>query len=377
MPTANRPITFGVVGGYGSTGSAVVPALLNSGDGNVLVGGRDPRKAEQAAAKLGSRALAAQVDAFDDRSLDEFCSRCSIVINCAGPVMLLQDRVAQAAFRNRSHYVDVADLAFVKGRMLPHAQQAVDLGLSFVISAGWNPGITELVPAYAYALAQSRMQSIESLKVYFSDSGEWSDNALRDGVWYLRKAGLRTPTYFHKGERCRARLSLASRKVDLGEPIGRRRFSLVSLPEQDEMGRQFADCDVFTYSYVSGFRTIAAAIAIALLPLPDGLGVRLVRNMFRRNRLPVDGFVTGRVLGLSGGRSWALNATVVYRERRDYWMNGAVPAMVSRMISQGTAIRPGVHYLWEAVEPIAFMEALKQVGVEQSESFAPCQTGSN
>ena len=369
----SQRITFGIIGGYGATGSAVATALLKSCDGEILIGGRDLSKGTTSAAKLGSRASAAHVDVLDTRSLDDFCSRCSIIVNCAGPVMLLQDRVAQAAFRRRSHYVDVAGLTFVKERMLPHAQEVADLGLSFVVSAGWMPGISELVPVYAAAQARSKMDAVESLTVYFSDSGEWSTNALRDGVWYIREAGLRSPGYFRRGEWRIAKMSAASRKVDLGGPIGAGRFSLVSIPELNEIGRQLVDCDVFIYSYLSGFRTAAAAILLALLPLPEGLGVRLLRSIFRRNCLPVDGFAVGEVLGRSQGRRFALTAQIVYKERRDYWINGLVPAMVARLISEGQSVRPGVHFLFEAVDPIAFMAELKKAGVEETENFKPCE----
>ena len=66
--------------------------------------------------------------------------------------------------------------------MLSHSREIEDLGLSFVVSAGWNPGISELLPVYAGARARDKMDLIESLTVYFGDSGEWSTNALRDGA---------------------------------------------------------------------------------------------------------------------------------------------------------------------------------------------------
>lgn len=369
----NQTNRFGIVGGYGATGGAVVAELLKSREGEILIGGRDLNKAKIFAAKFGSRVSATQLDVLNAGSLDDFCSRCSIIINCAGPVMLLQDCVAQAAFRSRSHYVDVAGLTFAKEGMSPHAKEIADLGLSFVISAGWMPGISELVPVYAHTQARSKMDTIESLSVYFSDSGEWSDNALRDVVWYIRRAGLRSPGYFHRGEWTRAKLSAISRKVDLGDPVGPGRYSLVSVPELDEIGRRLSDCDVFIYSYLSGLRTVAAATVIALFPLPEQLGVRLVRNMFRRNRLPVDGFAVAQVLGRSQGRKFALTTQVVYRERRDYWMNGVVPATVAGMIAEGKSVWPGVHFLADAVDPIKFMEELKKAGVEQSENFKPCE----
>ncbi len=78
-----------------------------------------------------------------------------------------------------------------------------------------------------------------------------------------------------------------------------------------------------------------------------------------------------QVLGRSQGRRFALTAQVVYRERRDYWINGLVPAIVARMISEGKSVRPGVHFLVDAVDPIALMADLKRIGVEQTENFAP------
>jgi hypothetical protein len=87
----------------------------------------------------------------------------------------------------------------------------------------------------------------------------------------------------------------------------------------------------------------------------------------------VDGFAVAQVLGQSQGRSVALTSQVVYRERRDYWMNGVVPAMGARMMSEGKSVRPGVHYLADAVDPIVFMAELKKAGVEQTESLKPCE----
>jgi saccharopine dehydrogenase (NAD+, L-lysine-forming) len=370
----SRTVTFGIVGGCGATGRMVASELWKSSHGEILLGGRDLDKGKVLAAEFDRRASAAHLDIVDAHSLDDFCSRCSIIVNCAGPVMALQDRVAQAAFRRRCHYVDAAGMSLVKERMLLHSQEIEDLGLSFVISAGWTPGLSELVPVYAGAQARAKMDAIESLTVYFSDSGEWSTNALRDGAWYIRQLGLRSPGYFRKGEWTRAKMSEAIRRVNLGDPVGPGRFVLCfPLPELSEVGRRLKDCDVFTYTYLSGFRTVMAATLMALLPLPEGLGVRLLRNVFRRNRLPVDGFVTAQILGRSQGRKLALTVQIVYKERRDYWINGLVLATVARIVAEGKGVQAGVHFLADAVDPIAFMTELRKAGVEQTENFEPCE----
>jgi hypothetical protein len=122
--------------------------------------------------------------------------------------MKLQDRVAQAAFRGRCHYVDLAGLIFVKDRMLLHNSIITDQNLSFVVSAGWLPGLTEFLPLYAHTRAKAQMETIEFLALYFGDSGEWSAAAYQDMAWFLRQFGLRSPSYFCKGERVRAKLRI-------------------------------------------------------------------------------------------------------------------------------------------------------------------------
>ena len=114
----SRAVTFGIVGGYGATGRIVASELWKSScDGEILVGGRDLAKGKALAAEFDSRVSAVQLDVLDDRSLDDFCGRCSILINCAGPVIVLQDRVAQAAFRARCNYIDAAGMSVVKEAM--------------------------------------------------------------------------------------------------------------------------------------------------------------------------------------------------------------------------------------------------------------------
>jgi hypothetical protein len=97
----------------------------------------------------------------------------------------------------------------------------------------------------------------------------------------------------------------------------------------------------------------------------------LLRNVFRRNRLPVDGFVTAQILGRSQGRRLALTVRLVYTDRRDYWIHGLVLATVARSIAEGKCVRAGVHFLSDAVDPIAFMAELRKAGVEQTENLKP------
>jgi len=51
-------------------------------------------------------------------------------------------------------------------------------------------------------------------------------------------------------------------------------------------------------------------------------------------------------------------------------MNTIVAATVARLISEGGGVKPGVHFLVAAVDPTAFMEELRMVGVTDTQSFS-------
>jgi hypothetical protein len=362
-----HPARFGIVGGYGATGRVVVAELWKSCPGDIRIGGRDLARGNALAATFDGRVSATQLNVLDEPSLDRFCSECAIVVHCGGPVLRLQDRVAQAAWRKGCHYVDLAGLSLVKERLLPHNQEITGRGLSFVVSAGWLPGLSELVPAYAHARARAALDAVKSLTVYFGDAGAWSAAAFQDMAWYLRRVGLRRPGYFRGGEWVPVSMLRASPRVDLGGRIGRRRFSLQSLPEQEEVARRL-DGEVYFYAFLPGFRAALAAALAAWLPLPNGWGARLLRSAFRRTSLPVGGFVVARVLGRSQGRPVVLTAEVTFDKGRDYWINGLVAATVARLVSEGKGVRPGVHFLADAVDPSAFLADLRRGGVELKEA---------
>jgi hypothetical protein len=111
---------------------------------------------------------------------------------------------------------------------------------------------------------------------------------------------------------------------------------------------------------------------LALLPLSEQTSIRLLRNMFRRNRLPVAGFAVVHVVGRSEGGNVALKAGIKFDAGREYWMNGVALATVARLISQRRGVETGVHSLASAVDPVAFVVELQKAGIELTESSEPC-----
>jgi hypothetical protein len=370
----NRSATFGVIGS-GNAAKAVAEELRHSTDKSILIGGRNLANAEAIAANLGAAVSAVRVDVRDAPSLEQFCGRCSIVVNCGGPVCELQDLVALAALRTQSHYVDVAGLTFVRERMMPHHDQVADGGLSCVVFAGWLPGMSELLPAYSLALARTSLDAVQSVTIHFGDSGEWSNTALRDAVWYLRNFGRRRPRYMHNGKWVRARLSEVLVEKDIGSPVGRCLFAMSCLPEMAELMSRFRDCRMSAYSYLPSPRTALAGSLIALLPMPADLAVRILRSALCAPSLPVGGFNVVEIQGRCGLREVSHRHQLTFERHREYWMNAIVAATVARLISEGRGVKPGAHFLVDAVDPVAFMEELRRAGVADTQSFANNSAG--
>ncbi|MEU4998144.1 saccharopine dehydrogenase NADP-binding domain-containing protein [Streptomyces sp. NPDC021622] len=137
---------IGILGGYGAVGSAVVRRLLQAGIGPLLVGGRDPSRAE---AVLGTDVSTAAVDLWGP-TLDSFVSRCRLVVNCAGPSYRVLDTVARAALRHGVDYVDAAGDDPVHARLTAEGGGGSaawrSAGRSAVLSAGALPGLSGLLP---------------------------------------------------------------------------------------------------------------------------------------------------------------------------------------------------------------------------------------
>ena len=370
-----RDFTFGIVGGLGATGRAVADELFRTTDHSILPGCRDPLKGQPVATAFGRRVSYAAVDIGDPHSLDAFCGRCSIIVNCAGPVYDLRDAVAQACLRNRCHYVDVAGLSLVKEAMAPHAADIAGLGLSFVISAGWMPGLYELLPAYAYSRSKASMDAVRSVTIFFGDSGDWSQTAMRDGVWHLRKEGVHRPRYVRNGELIPTSQREGMIKKDVGPPIGLRRYSMFISPELAGLSESLEDCEVRGYVMVASGKTVLAGMAAIFLPLSMSPAARLLGWGMRADSLPVGGFIVVEVEGEKEGRAVSDVVRMSYEQHRDYWMNALVVSTVARLITAGDRIKRGVNFLFGAVDPAFFVSELSRNGLKISGVAAQSANG--
>lgn len=369
---AVRPFAFGVLGGYGAVGRVVASELARTGLGTLVIAGRDLPKAAALAAALPG-ASAARVDALDDRALAELCARCRVIVNCAGPVRDIGARVAVAAVRAGCHYVDPGGFDVVLRAVGAHLPPGAETRA--VVSAGWIPGLSELLCRHADALAEREFASPGVLRVYMGDASDWSETGFRDIVWHASRY-LAARTGYYAGGRWRLPSPLAlMRTARLPPPVGKTRAYLYANPELDSLGRSRA---AGVAGYVAGYRPTAVLRLVAAAAFPAGLdrhAARLVRRGFRDTRRAGarHGFVVVAVDGVRDGAQHTLTVSVI--DDRHYWLTGLVPALVAAMLARGDPVAPGASYLADAVDPAAFVARAAAAGVRCAVAVEPHAAG--
>jgi hypothetical protein len=114
---SNPPRTVLVVGGAGAFGSRLVVGLIAATAFDVIIAGRDLRRAEGLAAAFEpGRARAMRLDTKTVSADDLRASGAFVVVDAAGPFQGSNYRLARASIEAGLHYVDLADARdFVAG----------------------------------------------------------------------------------------------------------------------------------------------------------------------------------------------------------------------------------------------------------------------
>ncbi|NSB12324.1 saccharopine dehydrogenase NADP-binding domain-containing protein [Clostridium beijerinckii] len=111
-----------------------------------------------------------KTDAYDEDSLDDFCSGCEVILNCAGPSYCIGDRVAIAAQKAGAYYVDVFGADFLEKSLLEKNYHKKGI---FIISAGNFPGLSAIVPCW---LSKQGFENVEKMEIFSGgmEKSTWS-----------------------------------------------------------------------------------------------------------------------------------------------------------------------------------------------------------
>jgi saccharopine dehydrogenase-like NADP-dependent oxidoreductase len=153
---------FAVLGGAGAMGRAVVHDLARAGERVVLL------EADVAAARAvarrygGSRSVVERADARDAAGLASILGTygAAVLVNCAPYPFNLA--VMEAARRARCHYLDLGGLFHTTRMQLPHDPEFRRHGLLAVLGMGSAPGIANVLAR----AAADPLPKVSSIRVY-------------------------------------------------------------------------------------------------------------------------------------------------------------------------------------------------------------------
>ena len=135
-----------VVGGAGAFGSRLVTGLIETSEFDVVIGGRDVRRAAPLVAAVGaSRARTARIDTATVISEELRATGAFVAVDAAGPFQGADYRLARAAIDAGLHYVDLSDARdFVAGfGALDAAARAA--GVVALTGASSTPALSHVV----------------------------------------------------------------------------------------------------------------------------------------------------------------------------------------------------------------------------------------
>lgn len=139
-----------VLGGARHVGSGIVSKLAASKViSNVVIGDGRKGKAEEAAARIGSNKVSAEVaDVNDTETLTRLMGDVDIVVNTVRPFYVHAAKVLSAAIEAKVDYVDVCDDYDATADLLKLDKHAKGAGITALINMGLSPGLINVLAKY-------------------------------------------------------------------------------------------------------------------------------------------------------------------------------------------------------------------------------------
>jgi hypothetical protein len=137
-----------LLGGYGAVGLPSAKLLVESDlVSEIALAGRNMESAQQAAAEIGDKARAVQVDGADEKQLGSLVAGYDVIVNSVSNQLALP--ALRAAVRAGAHYCDVGWGQDFIAQMKELATEAKGAGITAIICTGISPCITNLMGVHA------------------------------------------------------------------------------------------------------------------------------------------------------------------------------------------------------------------------------------
>ena len=364
--------TLLLLGGYGETGRALAPLLLQHTNVRLVLAGRTPERATTRAAELnaqfpGERVQARSADAADYASMMAALVGVDTLVITASTTRHASV-TARAALASQVDCIDIqyspAKVALLRS-LAPDIERA---GCCFVTDAGFHPGL----PGVLVRRAARDLDVIESAHVGSVIRADWrsvdtGDDAVIELVDMLHDydvAALTNGVWSHYGLFSRAAL----RTFDMPAPFGRQQCFAMGLQEMHELTDDYPALRDGGF-FVGGFRPLVDWLVLPLIfavqrfaPGRKRLAARLLRAALRAgSRPPFGTMLLLRASGMRADKRAYVYLTVAHPS--GYFLTAAAVAAGLLQLLEGPARRPGLWTQARIVDPVRMLEDLARLGV--------------
>jgi len=351
-----------VVGGYGYVGRTICTVLANQFPGRVIAAGRDIRKAEKLSQETGSKVLPFALDVFDpDADIDKALEGVSLVIMCLDQP---GTRIVEQIIRRGIDYIDITAASGFLSALDQFDEPAKESGSSVVLSVGLEPGLTNLLAAYA-AKALDIVHHID-IFVMLGMGDAHGDAAIR---WTLENINTDF-TVLEKGIEKSVRSLEDAKRTRLPE-IGERTAYRFDFPDQHSLPKTLGVDSLSSrlcFDIESVTNTFAALKTLGILRiLYHRRAMDIVVKLLKSLRFGTDLFVLKvEASGRKKGEDMRIDAAI--RGAGEAQQTGLVAAEVARRLySDGCPA--GVFHIEQLFEPQEFIHSIDGItflpGVEQ------------
>ncbi|HBL15614.1 MAG: hypothetical protein A2X36_03635 [Elusimicrobia bacterium GWA2_69_24] len=354
--------TIVILGGYGRAGRALVPLLIQETDAKLVLLGRDPVQAIQAAKDWnarfpGERVSGVSADASDEASIKAALQDAALVVvvsNTAEHTFL----VASIALSFGLDYIDIQyssrKLEILRS-LKPELERAK---VCFVTEAGLHPGLPSALVRHAAqefeVLEKARVALVCNPEGGLPRTGgadelmdsfrEYEPLVWEGGVW--RKLG-----FFG-----------CCRPIELGEGFGRRSCAALGSSEMTDLPRLVPTLKE-TGLWVAGFNAftdwVLAPLAMLLGRRMGGLFCWSTRAFQKR---PYGNLLQLDAEGQDGGKKKTLRVTLSHADAYAFTA-AALAACILQLLDRG-ARQPGLHFMGHLVQPARLLRDMERMGVK-------------
>ena len=373
--------TFLILGGYGNAGGTVADLLLKESGSNLIIAGRNLTKAENFAGVLnknysGNRVRALQVDAQNSDQLKNAFRSINMVI-VASSTAIFTDTVAMAAIDSKIDYLDI-QFSHVKIRILKSLEDKISkTGLCFITDGGYHPGLPAAVVRYSAARMDTLSEAVVGAIMNINwKAYQFSDETIKEFTDEL-KVGV--PLIFKNEVWRNAKWGgmLDTIKMDFGEPYGKPELFPMFLEEMRDLPVNFPNLKKVGF-YIGGMDWFSNWISFPLASMwfqifPQSqsrrIGKMIFRGMKKFSRPPYYTRLKLESKGTLKGRPAEYSITLSHP---DAYMFTAIPVVAClKQYIQGDLKKPGLFTQAESVNPIRFLDDMKEMGIEVEENYSP------